>query len=324
MDKTSKHIGFLDHMRGVAILAVFFFHCLGATFGEPQLAWGGHWFRNFSTSNAFLVLLPASLGWAGVAIFFVVSGFCIHLSFLRGGNNWRNFFIRRFFRIYPAYLITLMFFALVFPRTRLAFHYVLHDCCQLGSHVMLLHNFSAKYLFGINPSFWSIAVEIQLYLIYPLLLALVGRIGWNRSLMVVGLVEVMMRSSSGIMAVTSGIEFHAWFDYSPFFFWYSWAIGAALADAYMHGRNLPFARSSATVWLLLAIVSYLIKPLAPFSFLLFSVFTASVIAKFLNGWRPALPVPRAVVSHLQLLGVCSYSFYLLHQPLLFCGPVGAS
>ena len=93
----NRRIDFLDPIRGVAILLVFGYHSLGAAFGHDQLPWG-HWFRDFKVAPSFLPLIPVTFGWAGVAIFFVVSGFCIHLSFSRS-PQWRLFFWRRFFRV---------------------------------------------------------------------------------------------------------------------------------------------------------------------------------------------------------------------------------
>lgn len=120
----SLHFQFLDGARGVAILAVLLFHCIGVSFGRDQLSWNG-WLRDFTASRSLLALLPISYGWVGVPIFFVVSGFCIHWSFLKSTPGieahaqpskihskfqWRSFFLRRFFRIYPRYLLTLLFF----------------------------------------------------------------------------------------------------------------------------------------------------------------------------------------------------------------------
>lgn len=315
MGRTKEHVQFLDHIRGVAILAVFVFHSLGTAFGRDQLPWG-NLFRDFSTSRtsrSFLALLPATFGGAGVAIFFVVSGFCIHLGFLRGSpNDWRGFYVRRLFRIYPPYLLALTAFAIVFPTTRLPFR-SLFDWAQIGSHLLLLHNFDRRSLFGISPSFWSIAVEAQLYLIYPALLALVRSIGWHRALIVLGSLEVVMRGFVGVVKVPQ------WFSGSPFIYWYSWAIGAALADAFAQKRALPFSSSSAATLFLLAICTSLVKPLAPFSFLFFAVFTATVIAKLLERDR-ALPLHHSLLTHLRVLGICSYSFYLLHHPLIMAVP----
>jgi peptidoglycan/LPS O-acetylase OafA/YrhL len=104
MERSKKkgHIDFLDPMRGFAILCVFAFHSLSAAFGRDTLPWGA-WFRDFTVPRSFLLLVPATFGWIGVPIFFVISGFCIHLSFSRQ-PQWPLFFWRRFFRIYPTYL----------------------------------------------------------------------------------------------------------------------------------------------------------------------------------------------------------------------------
>jgi peptidoglycan/LPS O-acetylase OafA/YrhL len=51
----------------------------------------------------------------GVPIFFVVSGFCIHVSFQQQSREWGGFFLRRFFRLYPAYLAAVLLFMLLNP-----------------------------------------------------------------------------------------------------------------------------------------------------------------------------------------------------------------
>ena len=48
---------------------------------------------------------------------------------------------------------------------------------QLWSHLLLIHNFSPAWIFALNAVFWSIAVEVQLYLLYPLLWKLRARWG---------------------------------------------------------------------------------------------------------------------------------------------------
>jgi len=97
MNLTRGHLPFLYGIRGIAILAVFLFHSFVHTFGFDNLAWKGL-FRDFDTSRSFLALYPLTYGSAGVAIFFVVSGFCIHLSHQSNNEGgWRNFFNRRFF-----------------------------------------------------------------------------------------------------------------------------------------------------------------------------------------------------------------------------------
>ncbi len=313
MERTKEHVQFLDHLRGLAILGVFAYHSLGAAYGINQLPWGP-WFRSLAVPPSFFVFLPVAFGWAGVAVFFVVSGFCIHLSHLRSSaGDWRGFYVRRFFRIYPPYFLAVLFFGVVFPATRLPI-LAGHGRGQMASHLLLFNNLTAEADLGVNPSFWSIAVEAQLYLIYPLLLGLVRRIGWRWALGALGTLEVSMRGYAGV-AGAWGHAVPRWFDGSPFFYWGSWATGAALADAFAGRRPLPFVSWSASVFFALAIGTFFVRPLAPFSFGCFAVWTAILIARWLE-CPQAVSFRGPAGAHLRALGVCSYSLYLFHQPLL--------
>jgi peptidoglycan/LPS O-acetylase OafA/YrhL len=324
----SRHIEYLDYARGIAILVVFVFHCFGAVFNYFEPPWNG-WFLDMSVSKTYLALFPLSLGRYGVAVFFVVSGFCIHLSFYQQGKNWRDFFTRRFFRIYPPYFSPLVFFSLLILTKSLIYRGGWH---QFWTHLLLFHNFDKLTFYGVNPSFWSIAVEVQLYLLYPLLLAAVGKFGWRRSLIALAILELSIRSwgclvTTMLCAETSfGFRFPAfvfevnpffdWLMGSPFAYWFSWSIGAAIADAFLNKRQLPLVKSSPLVWLTLAIDSCLVKPLEAFSFPLFAIFTAVVVSKLLNEIKPKTMIPGFCLEHLRMTGIWSYSIYLLHQPLI--------
>ena len=156
----------------------------------------------------------------------------------------------------------------------------------------------------------------QLYLIYPALLWLAGRLGWSRTLLLLCSLDVLVRGLAGIFVTATFGELPHWFHTNPILFCYSWAIGAALADAFQRGRALPFASYSAWLWLLLAVASSEFRPTSFYPFLFFAVLTATVIAKLLTRPQPAVPVQSFFLRHLQLLGVSSYSFYLLHEPVL--------
>ena len=94
-ERAQEHLVFLDQCRGVAILLVFLNHCTADFTGVPefwklfplryitQVVNGG-----FSSPALpeFLGLSPFRIGWPAVAIFFVVSGFCIHLSYCRASR----------------------------------------------------------------------------------------------------------------------------------------------------------------------------------------------------------------------------------------------
>ncbi|HEV2693624.1 MAG TPA: acyltransferase family protein [Verrucomicrobiae bacterium] len=314
-----KHVDFLDQLRGTAILAVLMFHSISTVYGYDVLPWDG-WFRGFSVPNSFLWLLPLSVANVGVSIFFVVSGFCIHLSFQQQGRNWPGFFIRRIFRIYPAYLVVLVFFTLLYM------HHFRLDLMSgqlwlhFFSHVFLIHNYPAGTIGSINGAFWSMAVEAQLYLIYPVLLILVARSGWRRTLTILAVTEVVIRGADGMMDTlgmtgTLGRDVTWLFSVSPLGFWFSWAMGAALADAFLNGRPLPFAKSPLILWGALALVAYFVKPLFGFRFLLFAVMTAVVLSRRLTRTDTEAGAVSRWSNILKKIGVWSYSIYLLHQPL---------
>lgn len=314
MNQSKGYFPFLDGIRGIAILAVFLFHALGVAFGYDGLPWNGL-FRNFNDSSAFLILYPITYGAMGVAIFFVVSGFCIHLSYQRSSNkSWLNYFNRRFFRIYPAYLFGILLFAFVWPTgisptgTR-----------QVTTHLLAIHNFSKETLFGINPSFWTLAVEIQLYALYPLLLLLISKTSWRTGLLIVFAGEVVIRV--GIMATqTFSFEsFPNWIALSPFTYWFSWSIGAYLAHCYLTDRSSSLSRVRFDLVAITAFALPLFKPTQPFTFLAFAILTGIAIDRLIsNRWTvPTNKVVRSIWRHLCFLGIVSYSFYLLHQPILY-------
>src|SRR5580658_5399898 len=87
-----SYIPELQGLRGVAVLAVFFYHC------HPRLE--GTW-----------VHYASLWGWAGVNLFFVLSGFLITSILLEARNKehyFRNFYGRRALRIWPVYLLVLV------------------------------------------------------------------------------------------------------------------------------------------------------------------------------------------------------------------------
>jgi len=305
--RTGEHILFLDQIRGIAIFLVLGFHAVVASYGMKQvISWKG-WIRDLSEMPFFLQ--PFSAGLLGVAIFFVVSGFCIHLSHEKSRKKgFQVFFVRRFFRIYPPYLLALCIFAFLFPLTRLHFD-SWADFSQLASHVFLINNLDKGLFYGINGSFWSVIVEAQLYLIYPLLLLIVRRHGWEKALWFTGILEISLRAGCAVVLPD-------WLSCSPFYFWFSWALGAKLADDYLHGRPLLLTACPLWLWPAVTCVAYVFRPTSLFAFLCAALATTKWISHLLS--RPAVQPSRVPVGSrfFQWLGVISYSIYLIHEPLL--------
>ncbi|MEO5913120.1 MAG: acyltransferase [Luteolibacter sp.] len=320
MTRNDTHIPFLDHIRGIAVLIVFLFHCLGIGYGYDSLKWNG-WFYDFNADPTFLALLPLTFGWVGVAIFFVVSGFCIHLSYERSRDKSNAvFFLRRFFRIYPPYLVALLIFSCLPPWHYIPFN-TLDSLVMFGSHMFLVHNFDAKLFSGICTTFWSVAIEFQLYLIYPILIWFVRKLSWTRTLLILGVVEIAMRSYDAIFYEVYGTRGSYWIIGSPLYYWFSWSIGAAAADAFLLRRELPFAKVPPSVFLILMVITANIRPLSFFAFIFAALATICIMDRLLKGemkWTSM--VPKWIADHLRFAGLVSYSIYLLHFPVLTLVP----
>lgn len=292
-------IELLNIYRGIAILMVFLHHVLAACYGAAHLPFNGS-FKDFSSPPqgfSYYLFYPFSFFHAGVAVFFVVSGFCIHLSYLKN-KSWQAFFNKRFFRIYPPYLFALLLFIAMLH---------VRSITQIASHSLLIHNFWEATFFGINSSFWSVAVEAQLYLIYPLLMVIRRKIKWKSTLLIVGVIELTIRLVSGFYDVPSIISF------SPFGFWFSWSIGAYLAHRFFNKKPQTFSRYLIALVIVLAVIVHHIEFLRLY-FPLVSLATFMILSNQLSkGFQVS---DNILTKHMAWIGVVSYSFYLLHQPLL--------
>ena len=295
---------------------VFFYHLLIPAFGLDKLPWKGG-FRDFgSVGWEFWVVYPFTYGSAGVAVFFVVSGFCIHLSHsAKRDASWREFTIRRFFRIMPPYWIAVLVFFFLLPLdSSLIWSKAGYE--TLGAHLLAVHNLREWWLLGINPSFWTIAVEVQLYAIYPLLMWVVTRKGWAFALLCTAVLEFSLRALSSYLVITGAGQLPVFVSYSPFYFWFSWSLGAGLAEGYRRGI-LPDIPAWVT-WA--AIASAFASPLFiatdPFKFPLFAVATSLVILRCLRSPSKENDSLGIAAGTLAAVGTVSYSFYLYHQPML--------
>lgn len=292
---------------------VFGFHLLAASFGYERLPWEGL-FPGTPESRSFYLMFPLSYGSAGVAVFFVISGFCIHLNYMRNREcGWRPFFLRRFFRIYPPYVVAVLFFFFFWGWSQR------EDAVrQLCTHVLGIHNLDERTVFGISPAFWSIGVEIQLYLIYPLLVAVAGAVGWGRALGLTAALEGLLRLVMAGQVWAGHTALPYWIGMSPLYFWFSWAMGAYLAECFLEERETWLARAPAFPILGVALAGSWFKPLECFQFTAWALLTAVAVQRFMTKkWRlPDHGVAGLAWRHLGVLGVVSYSFYLLHQTFM--------
>ena len=151
----------LDGWRAVACLLVLFHHT-------------GFWLHYGSL---------AVWGFTGVHFFFVLSGYLLFRPFgkvMRADEpfGFGRFYLRRFLRIYPAYLLAFVAFTAVRFASRLHPPST-HD---LITHLLFAFNSAnPREFFGINVAFWTLAIEAQFYVLLPLLAFAVYRFSGRRA-----------------------------------------------------------------------------------------------------------------------------------------------
>lgn len=301
---THSHIKRLDVLRGVAILGVFLFHYNNLVWQGSQLTSDGN------SAIEFIVSYLTQFGANGVALFFVISGFVIHLSFLKTKFfNIKTFYWRRFWRIYPPYLLALICFIVIKRDTIFDSK---NGILQVVSHILLLHNLTEATFFGINPSFWSLALEMQFYLLYPILLVIYKQIGIQATL----ILTLFLSLSSYIVAAVltdwqQPLLYYIWTF--PTFTWFDWTIGVYVAECFYYGYPaFSLSRMSIFGIIIVFLLLPIFKPLSLLSYQLTALISAILIDLYIRKEEQLSRFELWLVP----LGVCSYSFYLWHQPLM--------
>jgi peptidoglycan/LPS O-acetylase OafA/YrhL len=153
----------LTGVRGVAAILVFWYHARWWA-GNPEMRIGAIDFR-----SVFLAMD------SGVGIFFVLSGFLLSRPFWKSCLSpnvhpiaLTPYFIRRILRIAPAYYIVLIHTHLFSNLT-----YTFWGAVSLLLSLLGLHTFlHQSYVWQINPIIWSIGIEVQFYVLLPILFIL--------------------------------------------------------------------------------------------------------------------------------------------------------
>jgi peptidoglycan/LPS O-acetylase OafA/YrhL len=148
-EQVPSRIPTLDGWRGVAIILVLFDHIANVFLGDgasPYLQTGQH----------------------GVTLFFVLSGFLITSSLLNRPIDLKSFYIRRVFRLMPVAWAYLGFLLLLNLRI-----HVLSGSALLSS-LFFFRNFDATTFGSTTWHFWSLSLEEQFYLVWPIILLLAG------------------------------------------------------------------------------------------------------------------------------------------------------
>jgi peptidoglycan/LPS O-acetylase OafA/YrhL len=233
----------IDALRGIAALGVVFYHAISLTSGATP--------HNLFHWPVRLLQYVSSFGYIGVFLFFVISGFCIHLQWARSRANqqppeikFASFWRRRFRRLYPPYLIAFGLFMLMAALSTgiNVTHFFVYDVVM---HLLMLHNLDPHTCYSINGVFWTLAIEEQLYLAYFLLLFLRTRWGWGPTLAVCFLARPAWFWFSHVAWVATGIGIPV--PEAAASHWFTWALGALAVEAAFGLVQLP--RWARNLWL---------------------------------------------------------------------------
>lgn len=296
----------LDGLRGLAALYVVLFHCWLYTFpGYPN-----------SSAPGWLDVLM--FGRLAVVFFLVLSGFSLALSPAR--HDWRpggvaEFLRRRAWRILPPYWAALAISLVVSLYVVPASHYGPPD----GSSVLVYGLVLQDVFFAPTPNgaFWSIGVETELYLLFPLILLVRRRFG---AAAVVACVTLPVIVRGLLAADANPVEGDNWLapHLAPVFV--AGVIGAGIVVASERVRRLPwgwFAAAAALPVLALGLIQGSVWTVHHYFWvdLAIAPSMAMLLAAVATG-RPALLVRLLNARPMRKLGDFSYSLYLIHLPVV--------
>ncbi len=289
----------IDGLRAIAVVSVVCFHAF------PRRIAGG---------------------FIGVDIFFVISGYLISTIILsnleQGSFSIVDFYRRRVRRIFPA-LVTVMLFCVV-----VGWLVLLQDeYRQLGGHLAggaaFIQNFvlwGESGYFDNSPAskpmlhLWSLAIEEQFYIFWPLLLAVAWMRRWRFMRIIAGIAVASFCVNVYLVHYNSTAAF-----YSPASRFWELMIGGSLAYITLHRRHLISRygnlQSATGVALVLAGLVLITRERAfPGWWALFPTFGAFLIISA----GPGAWLNRRILSSRPFVwcGLISYPLYLWHWPLL--------
>ena len=272
-------------------------------------------------------------GYIGVDVFFVISGFLITQLLIdeAGESNsidLRNFWARRARRILPmSILVTLAtvvagLFMLEPGKIRELSAVGLGALGFCANIVLFLR--TSDYLSGVTaPSslrhFWSLAVEEQFYLLWPVVVfgaVKYGKANWKKWLVGVGVVAGAASLITSIL-ITKGHPGAGY--YLPYSRFWEISAGALLALAGARFDKLPNLVRAAGGWIglvaiVVAAVIFSEKTVFPGYAALLPI--VATVLMLVAGSAKFGPISLLSIDPLQLLGARSYSLYLWHWPLL--------
>jgi peptidoglycan/LPS O-acetylase OafA/YrhL len=304
-----KHIAELDGLRGLAILLVTIYR-----FGRDIPT--DHWLGKFLHAT-FL------FGDRGVDLFFVLSGFLITGILMDGFGQphfLRNFFARRTLRIFPLYFLALTLFLIVIPSwsgSQQPFPNASANQFFLWTYLTNIYiSWHDLWCFDSLDHFWSLAVEEHFYLVWPLLICLLG----NRKIAVAAFIGAIVCAGSRI--IFAGLSSNGVApDAMSFFRFDGLLLGGCIAALARTPSGIGRLRAFASLSFLPLLGACLLIGLLASRFLtiphsLWAVFWSTTLVTLLTAPKHTAAAKLFRCGFLKFLGRYSYSMYIFQSPLI--------
>ena len=295
-----RNIYQLDVLRGLAVLLVMCFH----------------FFKEFS------------FGWVGVDLFFVLSGFLITgklAESIHSRNYLSAFYLKRILRIVPLYYLVLFIFIVVLP--------LLVPSNVSNSMKELIQQQGYYWAFSVNflearigwPAnitlihFWSLACEMQFYLIWPFVVLFVygyRNARWFLWLIIAAAIvfRIYMADYLSLHLVSKYVLLPSRID--------SFALGSLayfyLTSSNLRFRKLPLVLSAVALLTILSLIvifnlnwHYSNHPVQTIGYTLNAIFWAGILMYFIRQHTKQYFISRVFA----IVGKYSYAMYVFHLPI---------
>ncbi|MCO1333751.1 acyltransferase [Microbulbifer sp. OS29] len=277
----------LDTLRGLAAILVVWQHGSEVFIHNPELAHQGMVLASFISQVDF--------GKIGVLCFFLISGFVIPHSMLAANRSLKNFAIRRFFRLYPAYWVSLT------VATVLA--WLLHDQI-LPASTILANTTMLQGLLGfgnVQLLYWTLTAELIFYCLCAVMFAQ-GQLGSPKKLLLLcwGGLSLFISLQLLEQSATHHFQFPTYIIYLPF------AIAVMFCGALIRYNYETNTGRHYTLW---AVASTFSIPLL-------------VWGLYILGWPISDDPIRFALSHLIALGIFLMTVSIPFRPLRFMASAG--
>ena len=287
-----NHLQEIQALRGIAIILVFFFHLNKDYF---------------------------SYGYIGVDIFFVISGFVItKIIFEKSINeifSFRSFFASRILRLMPALLIMVLitsFFIL------LTYKFQANPDTQINTGILSLVGLSNFYLLYLKNNYfnsfdqsvfehtWSLSIEFQFYLIYPIFLLILFKFFKNK---------INLYFYSLIFILSIFLIYNIFFEHNLFYHTGTriWEFIVGCLTFFLYKKRVFKNYFIVFFYILSLVVFYFTQDI--FYLIVFVCFLSSfIILNYNNFYSLKLILNNKMLCY---IGNISYSLYLWHLPVIY-------